>query len=452
MIRIMKRFTVLLVTFLLVVSAYAKPAKPKVKKAKLGVSIELAQAEEYVLKSEFQKAMDIYNRVIRKNPKNIVALSARAELFILLDMYNNAILDYNSVIAIDSTIAASWYRLAYAKHHSDSIAYAYSDYMRSIELDSSNTDVWRNLAMLSYSFDDIPTAVRAFNKVIEFEPNNPEPHKFLGIMKYRTEEHEEALKQYELYLSKGNPDAFIYFNRGNSYYKLEKNEEAIADYTRAIELDSTLEDAYSNRMFINSRLGNQEAAEKDLAILERIKKEKISIYDDKIDIKKGKLFRDPNNKISIYMPEQFHFAYFADSAIVSMSIAREKIENIDDGFIVGVIAERILNPKEVIGMSEPAELLSYLRAYAQNTTAEAVNNYISTEKQKPLTQYGIGSFYDLIKMETTFSVNSQPIIQQFVGFFRRNDLVIYRFIYPAILDGKYEEMVLRAVEHFKFED
>lgn len=448
----MKRFTIILVTFLLVISASAKPAKPKAKKSKFGVSIELAQAEELVLKSEFNKAMEIYDRIIRKNPKNILALSARAELFILLDRYHDAIRDYNSVIAIDSTVAMTWYRLAYAKHNSDSIAYAYSDYMRSIELDSNNVDVWKDLALLTYSYDDIPTAVRAFNKVIEFEPNNPEPHKFLGIMKYRTEEHEESLKQYELFLSKGKPDASLYFNRGNSYFKLGKMEEAIADYTRAIELDSTMENAYSNRIFINSQLENQEAVERDIATLERIKQSKNSKYEDGVDIRKGKLFRDPSSKISIYMPEAFHFAHFADSSIITLSVAREEIKSIDEGFIIGVIAERIPNPKVTIGYDQPSQLLAYLRSYANSTAEQAMNNYTSTEKQKPLPQYGAGSFYHLIKMETTFSPNTVPIMQQFVGFFRLNDIVIYRFIYPAALDGKYEEMVLQAIEHFKFED
>lgn len=448
----MKRFTVILVTFLLVISANAKPAKTKAKKAKLGVSIELAQAEEYVLASEFEKAMNIYNRVIGKNPKNIAALSGRAELYILLDMYNNAIRDYNSVIAIDSSSAYSWYRLAYAKHQSDSISYAYFDYIHSLELDSSNVEVWRNLGLLCYSYDNIPTAVRAFNKVIEFEPNNPEPHKYLGIMKYRTEEHEEAIKQYELYLSKGRPDAYVYFNRGNSNFKLGNTDAAIADYSRAIELDSTFEDAYSNRIFIYSQLGKQEEIAKDMAILERIKKEKISRYDDGIDISKGKIFRDPGNKLSIYMPDQFHFAYFADTAVVSMSIAREEIKNIDEGFIVGVIAERILNPQKIIGMSEPTELLSYLRAYAHNTAENAINNYVSTEKQKPLTQYGPGAFYDMMRMETTFSVNSDPIVQYFVGFFRKNDIVIYRFIFPEALESKYQQVVQQAIDSFQFTD
>lgn len=448
----MKRFTVILVTFLLVISASAKPAKPKAKKSKFGATIELVKAEELVLKSEFSKAMEIYNKIIRQNPKNILALSARAELFILLDRYHEAIRDYNSVIAVDSTMAMTWYRLAYAKHNSDSIAYAYSDYMKSIELDSSNVDVWRHLAMLTYSYDDIPTAVRAYNKVIEFEPNNPEPHKFIGILKYRTEEHEEAIRQYELFLSKGKPDASLYFNRGNSYFKLGKLEEAIADYTRAIELDSTMESAYSNRIFINSQLENQEAVEKDIATLERIKTDKTSKYEDGIDITKGKVFRDPSNKISIYMPEAFHPAHLADSSIVTLSIAREEIKNIEDSFIVGVIADRILNPKHTIGYEQPSDLLAYLRSYANSTAEQAMNNFTSTEKQKPLPQYGVGAFYHLIKMETTFSANTQPIIQQFVGFFRNNDIVIYRFIYPVALEGKYEEMVLKAIEHFKFEE
>ena len=433
--------------------ADAKPSKAERKqspKQKNEILKQIDKAQQYALKMDFDKALQIYSKVLAKDPKSLPALIGRAELFVLLDKYYEAIGDYNRFIDIDSTNPYAYYRRALAKCKTDSIGYALEDYEKSLALDSTNADILYDWALYNLSYDNLLQAINDFKTVLKINPEKTDANKYIALAYYRWEQFDNALEYYNKALQSDPNNPSLYLNRGNSLLKLNKTEDAINDYSKAFSLDSLLEDAIMNRAFAHYQLGDEAAAEADKALLEHIKAQNILKHDDRVDITKCKVFADSTNQLKIYLPAEFHQTNFSDSEVISMGVTREDIQDLNQGFIVGVIVEKILDPKKTIQLSTPTELLGYLKACAASTVENAYNSHIELEKQKPLSKYGQGAFFQYIKHQIKYSVNEEELTQYMVGFFKNNTIVIHRYIFPSKLAGKYEAMVMNAIERFEF--
>jgi len=377
--------------FLCIIVSYNLISKPTTKTEKA-----LEKAFEHIQKNELEKAHKVYSDLIKQNPKSRDALISRAEFYIMLEKYNEAIRDYNQLLTFDTLNSVAYYRRAYAKNKGDSIAVAVNDYKKALSMDSSNIDLIFDWALYSLTYDNIQIAIDNLELALIKDSSRTEGYGYLGYAYYRMNEYDKSLENYNKAISYDKKNTQLYFNQANTLLKLDKFDEAINSYTKAIELDPNFEDAYENRSFAYYRIGNLDKAEADKLTIKEVKERKMASYDDNIDLSKSKVFTDSTNQLKIYMPEEFHQTFLSDSEIISMGVTREKIPDIFQGFIVGVIVEKILDPSKTLKISEPSDLIGYLKAYAISTGENAFYSNIITEKQKPLGRYGQGAFYQSI--------------------------------------------------------
>ncbi|MCB0534896.1 MAG: tetratricopeptide repeat protein [Saprospiraceae bacterium] len=226
--------------------------------------------------------------------RKVAELNTRANLFLKLGLFENAITDYGSIIQLDSGGAQSYLQRGMAKIKSkqfeksildfnrvlelnpnDIIAYihrgwariemrqfsaAIQDFNHVIKLVPKNIDAYNFRALAKSRTHQFAGAIADIDKAIEISPNNSVTYDFRGVIKFDNKKYSEAILDFSNAIKLNPKFSGAYSNRGIAKYNLSKFEDAILDFNRAIELDPTLSNAYSNRGLANASLGQYDEA------------------------------------------------------------------------------------------------------------------------------------------------------------------------------------------------
>jgi len=230
----------------------------------------------------------LWTDVITKFPGKVdVAYKNRGNYYAReLKFYDQALLDYNSFIAInpnDSTIYSNRGNLyGLMKKYNESIA----DYTRSISIDPNYIDSYINRNITYMNMGKYDKALYDINKAIKITPNKPEYYSNRGYCLENLGRNEEAIKDFDFAISKIPDDLNNYFNRGVVYFNSKKYNEAIADFSKTIELNPGYAVAYINRSQSYNFIGNYKSALNDAlkaqSMGQQINKEYINLLKSKI--------------------------------------------------------------------------------------------------------------------------------------------------------------------------
>ena len=133
----------------------------------------LKRAELYVDLEQYENALKDYESAIQMSPDSLILYEGRANIHFLMGNYNEAISDYNRFIGSDQELSGAAYAVAVGNR-----GYCY------------------------FAMDDLDNALRDLDAAIKSDPAY----------------------------------AWAYFTRGQIYQQLERYEEAKADYDKANEL------------------------------------------------------------------------------------------------------------------------------------------------------------------------------------------------------------------------
>ena len=103
------------------------------------------------------------------------------------------------------------------------------------------------------------SAIKTCKKVLETEPENEIAYNNLGIAYYSLGKYDEALKCYEKAIKIAPKYAKPYCNIGVIKENQGKISEAIEYYNKALSIDSTLEQANSNKQNADAKLKKSRA-------------------------------------------------------------------------------------------------------------------------------------------------------------------------------------------------
>ena len=430
--------TILIAAILLVSitnSSYSNPA-------------QINQALKYYNEDKFEQAIDIYNKIIAKQPKNITAFLGRANCYLSMSEFNKAIDDMNYCLTIDTLNPKVYNILGIAKMYSDSLIFAMNDINKALELDSNFADALANRALLNMSYMLFPKAEEDLQKAIKLEPKEAIYYNYLGFARHHSQDYPKAIESYNKAIELGFVNSDIYLKRANSLTKLNKFTEAIADYSKSIELDSMQIDALTNRAYAYAQIGDMKSAEADKLKISEINNLISKAQNDTINIELKEYFRHPDGKFSVLMPKQFNSLLIADTFATVQLITREKITSRNDYYGVGMIIELIENTQDKLGTSAPPELANYCRSLVAEIGSAAFLSHPHFEKQKQLPS---GAFYQMAKLSIQFKANTPVFTQYIVGFIKQNQLILLKFIYPEHLAFKYENVFQQALDSFQFE-
>ncbi len=201
------------------------------------------------------------SEAIRLDPRS-PALRSRATLYLAMGRLDQALSDFNRVIANDGTDAIAYLDRGATNEKLGRLEDALRDYTRSFELSPTvAVEIDRGTA---YSLLQLPEqALVDFNAVLAIEPKN-----VLGLLG-RASVHEAqkrlsaSLEDYTRVIEVDPGNVLAYFRRGNVHLDRLEFAAAFGDYSASLRLDPNQAVAFYNRAIADGRLGHGKDAAED---------------------------------------------------------------------------------------------------------------------------------------------------------------------------------------------
>jgi tetratricopeptide (TPR) repeat protein/S1-C subfamily serine protease len=212
-----------------------------------------------------QEAIIDFNSAIALNPKFVFAYNNRGIAKSALGNKQEAIIDYNRAIALNPKGTAAYNNRGNAKYDLGEKQAAIIDYEQAIALDHKLAEAYYNRGIAKSALGNKQAAIIDYDRAIAINPKYDDVYVNRGIAKYELGRKQEAIIDYDRAIALNPKDAIAYYNRGLAQSTLGNKQEAIIDYDRAIALNPKDAIAYYNRGLAQSTLGNKQEAIIDIS-------------------------------------------------------------------------------------------------------------------------------------------------------------------------------------------
>ena len=228
----------------------------------------------YFLSQQFDKAVEDFNKFIRKEKNEPDAYLNRGAAYTFLGDTLKALEDYNRAINLNISDPEGYIRRSriYFMQGSDSLALA--DLDKALKLDTANTFAYFNRALIRYERNNIDGAMEDLNKVLEYEPGNALTLYNRALIRSQIGDYNNALEDYDRVIAVNPQNVLAYFNRAAVFLQMNKYRDAMDDYSQCINLYPDFAKAYMNRAYAKAQLGQYNSARRD----EEIAREKVKEY------------------------------------------------------------------------------------------------------------------------------------------------------------------------------
>ena len=219
--------------------------------------IEVYPENEYALSNiasllnEPFESLSYITSCLAFNPENLFCLSKRAFLYKDIGEFNSAIMDYNTIIELDSVNSNAYFNKAiiYETQFQD-FNTAIANYIQIIKFDSLDIDAYNNMAIIYHNeFQDFDKAINLYHKIIEIDPEDPITYFNLASLYDELREFNHALEYYSIAI-KIEPVDYVYGARSQNYIKLDMYEMAVEDLDLAITINPEKPEWYYSKAIL----------------------------------------------------------------------------------------------------------------------------------------------------------------------------------------------------------
>lgn len=198
------------------------------------------QAKLATSKGKYQKALSLYNQLIKQNPQHAPALTNRGLVWEMLPTKTEA---------------------EKAKNRQ----FAQQDYLRSLDINPNQPETYNNLGALYMDMNQNREAIGYFSEAIARQPNY-----FRALLNRATAYSKvgdltNALKDFAAAAQQRPHNPVLLFNRGLAYFDVGKYEAAIDDFSHALALQPQNAQLYVQRARAFMKYGYPAEAYDDLA-------------------------------------------------------------------------------------------------------------------------------------------------------------------------------------------
>ncbi|MCP6763116.1 MAG: tetratricopeptide repeat protein [Fischerella sp. CENA71] len=169
------------------------------------------RGNEKTNKSEQQKVIQTYNRVISKNPRDINAYINRGIGYYRQDQYDQAITNYTQALNINQNIHA-YINRGIAYHRQGKYELAIADYNKALSINNNSVDAYINRGITYRRQGKYKLAIADFNKAISIDNNNGDAYYALGLTYTQLGNQQAAITSYRL-------AAHLYQQKGKISYQ-----------------------------------------------------------------------------------------------------------------------------------------------------------------------------------------------------------------------------------------
>ena len=195
----------------------------------------LAQAEEALAYEDFQRAVRLYTKILSGDTDQILAYTKRADAYIRLEQYENALEDIDNVLTLDpENLEAYYLRGATYTFGLQQRQQGQQYFLRAAkgQAETSNDYFVRGKA---YFFLGQPEqAVEALNEAITLDQGDAFLYYWRARVWQSLGDGEGALADYTEALRLNPEKAAFYYDRGNLFKSAGHVQEAIRDFSSAI--------------------------------------------------------------------------------------------------------------------------------------------------------------------------------------------------------------------------
>jgi tetratricopeptide (TPR) repeat protein len=206
----------------------------------------MTHVRNFVWKDEFS----LWDDTVRKSPLKARTYNNRGIAYQNKGNIDQAVLDYNKAIEINSNYALAYNNRGLAYQNKGNLDQAILDYNKAIEINSNYALAYNNRGLAYQDKGNIDQALLDYNKAIEIDPNCALAYYNRGLTYQNKGNLDQAILDYNKAIEIDPNYADVYYNRGVFYQDKDNIDQALLDYNRAIEINSNYVLAYNNRSVI----------------------------------------------------------------------------------------------------------------------------------------------------------------------------------------------------------
>jgi len=223
----------------------------------------LTLVDAYFAENKTKLARDLLVIIEKKFPDNQEGLLKLAELYFLIQKYQDA-LDYaNKALKLNENLASGYYLKANVYRETGDTAKAISSLQTTIEQDSKFKDAFLDLGII-YGARKNPLAFEYYTNALKLEPNNEQVLYARAKLLQDLGKTEEAIAAYDALLIKNKNCTSCLYNTGALYLEIKKdNKKALEYFTKAIVSNPSYTEAYFARGLTYVRLKDKASAKAD---------------------------------------------------------------------------------------------------------------------------------------------------------------------------------------------
>lgn len=231
----------------------------------------LEEINDLIGKKEFDKAKELLEPALAKEPENVELLKLAGLVASNEDNWAKSRTCFETVVKFKPEDATSWFYLASAYDRLGDFISAKNAYIKVIDLRSNYTEAYKSLCVVlmkmnepeeaikfaitanavepdDYIFDfvigtaymkikEFEKSIEPFKRALEKDPNNIGTYNSLGTAYMATGASDKAIKCYKKALELNTDSPMAYFNIGSAYQIQQNHEEACIYLEKACELD-----------------------------------------------------------------------------------------------------------------------------------------------------------------------------------------------------------------------
>ena len=194
-------------------------------------------AYQYYQAGDLNQASNVFKKILRVQPRNVVALHFLGGVCYQLGDYDSSIDYLKKVLQIDPSHADAHHNLGVALQAKGQLHKAISFFRKAANLHPSSSQAYFSLANALKETGQTDEAISCYRKLLEIEPDFVDAYNSLGNLMKKQGMVEEAINCYQKALQINPVNPGILNNLGNVLYEAGCFDKALISYQDALELD-----------------------------------------------------------------------------------------------------------------------------------------------------------------------------------------------------------------------
>ena len=207
-----------------------------------------------------EDALLYYDRALAIDPKDANTYSNRGAIFRALDRPDEALESCRRALVLDPKHFNALFNLGLALRALGHPEDALKSYDRALALDPKHVNTLSNRGNTLKDLNRPEEALESYDRALKLDPKHVGALSNRGITLTGLDRFEEALESYNRALKLNPKHVDVLFNRGNTLTCLDRFQEALDSYDRALVLAPKHAEAFSNQGAALSKLDRPEEA------------------------------------------------------------------------------------------------------------------------------------------------------------------------------------------------